>query len=179
MKKQFDQFNEVMQEYFDLGQAELVLREYVNAPTSEVFYLPMYAVHKQSSTTTRIRAVFDASMKSASGVSLNDVLMVGPTVHLLLVDVILRFRMHRIALITDVTKMYRAIKLIPANHNVHRFVWRAESADSLRDYRTNRVPFGVSSSSFIANMCMERNSAEFVHKYPLAFKDIQRFVPRR
>ena len=101
-KGQFDQFSQVIQEYFDLGHAELVPPENMNVPTSNVFYLPMHAVHKQSSTTTKICAVFDASMKSSSGVSLNDTLMVGPTVHPQLIDVLLRFRMYRIALVADV-----------------------------------------------------------------------------
>ena len=55
-----------------------------------------------------ISAVFDASMKSMSGVSLNDILMVGPTVHPPLIDVMLRFCMHRIAIVADISKMYRA-----------------------------------------------------------------------
>ena len=33
-----------------------------------------------------------------------------------------------------------------------------------------RVTLGVSSSSFIANMCVKRNAADFTHKYPLASK---------
>ena len=37
------------------------------------------------------QAVFDASAKSSSGVSLNDLLLVGPTVHSPLIDVLLRF----------------------------------------------------------------------------------------
>ncbi len=72
----------------------------------------MHAVCKEQSTTTKIRAVFDASAKSSSGVSLNDMLLVGPTVHSTLIDVLLRFRFHRIALTADVSKMYRAIELI-------------------------------------------------------------------
>ena len=50
-----------MEEYFKLGHAE---PEDLHKPPSEVFYLPVHAVHKESSTTTKIRAVFDASMKS-------------------------------------------------------------------------------------------------------------------
>lgn len=82
-----------MKENLDLGHAELVPPEDMNAPTSEV-YLPMHTVHKQSSTTTKICAVFDASMKSALGVSLNDILIVSPTVHPQLVDVLIHFQMH-------------------------------------------------------------------------------------
>ena len=42
-------------------------------------------------------------MKTVSGVSLNDTLMVGPTVHLSLVDVLIRFQLHRIALVADIS----------------------------------------------------------------------------
>ena len=71
----------------------------------------MHAVQKQSSTTTKVRAVFDASMKSASDVSLNDTLTVGPTVQPQVVDVLIQFRTNRITLVADVSKTYRAIEL--------------------------------------------------------------------
>ena len=111
-----------MKEYFDLGHAEPVPPQDLNKSTCEVYYLPMHAVYKESSTTTKICAVFDASMKSMSGVSLNDILMVGPTVHPPLIDVMLRFRMHRIAIVADISKMYRAIELPPPDRDLHRFV---------------------------------------------------------
>ena len=99
-RRQFDRFDEVM------SISILVMpiwfpSEEINAPTSEVFYMPMHAVHKQSSTMTKIRAVFNAPMKSATGISLNDILMAGPTVHSQLVDILIRFRMHRIALVEN------------------------------------------------------------------------------
>ena len=71
----------------------------------------MHGVTTDSSTTTRFRVIFDASAKSSLGMSLNDQLLVGPTVHLPLVDVLLRFSQHRIALTTDVGRMYRAVLL--------------------------------------------------------------------
>ena len=100
-----------LEEYLDLGHAELVPPSDLEKSEHQVFYLPMYAVRKDSITTTKIRAVFDASAKSSSGVSLNDTLLVGPTVHPPLVDILLRFRLYRIASIADVSKMYRAIEL--------------------------------------------------------------------
>ena len=75
-------------------------------PPELTFYLPMHAVYKASSATTNIRAVFDASAKSSTGVSLNDTLLVGPTIHLPLVDVLLHFRLYPVALTADVSKMY-------------------------------------------------------------------------
>lgn len=126
-----------------------------NSP-EHVFYLPMHAVTKDSSTTTKIRAVFDASAKTSTGVSLNDTLLVGPTVHSSLVDVLLRFRFHRVALIADVSRMYRAIELVEEDRELHRFVWRNSLSDTLRDYRMTRITFGVNASSFIANVWLSR-----------------------
>ena len=79
-KGKFKTVDEVIQEYFELGHAEIVPIADLNKPTSQIFYLPIHVVEKESSVTTKVRAVFDASAKSASNISLNDTL-VGPTVH--------------------------------------------------------------------------------------------------
>ena len=168
-KDQFDEFGSIMQEYLDLGHAEQVPHSDLEGPQHQVFYLPMHAVRKDSSTTTKIS---DASAKSSSGVSLNDTLLVGPTVHPSLVDVLLRFRLHRIALTIDVTKMYRAVELAESDRDFHRFVWRATSSESLCDYRMTRVAFGVSASSFAANMSVKQNAADLADKYPLTAKAV-------
>uniref|UniRef100_A0A1X7VFR7 Uncharacterized protein n=1 Tax=Amphimedon queenslandica TaxID=400682 RepID=A0A1X7VFR7_AMPQE len=52
----------------------------------------MHIVYKSSSTTTTVRAVIDALVKSSNGISLNDTLLVGPKVHCHLLDVLVRFR---------------------------------------------------------------------------------------
>ena len=54
-----------------------------------------------------------------TAVSLNDTLLVCPTVHSCLVDILLQFRLHRIALTTDVSRMYRAVELIESDHDYH------------------------------------------------------------
>ena len=50
----------------------------------------MYAILKESSTI-KMSAVFDASAKSSTGVSLNDTLLVGLTVHSSLDDILIHF----------------------------------------------------------------------------------------
>ena len=91
-KNQFKEFSDVMDEYFMLEHAELVPVADLQKSPKQTSYLPMHAVRKEHSTTTKLRVVFDASAKSATGVSLNDTLLVGPTVHSPLMDVLLRFR---------------------------------------------------------------------------------------
>ena len=112
----------------------------------------------------KVCAVFDASAKSASDVSLNETFQVVSTSHSPLLDVLLCFRMHKEA---DVSKMYQAVGLIDCDKDLHRFVWRSHPDDSLVDYRMTRVTFGVSASSFAANMGYADDLAT---EFPLAAK---------
>ena len=169
----FPEVQKVMQEYFDLQHAEEVPPEDLDKPPDQVFYLPMHIVCKESSTTTKMRAVFDASATTSTGISLNSTLMVGPTVHSPLINVLIRFRGHRIALIADVSRMYRAILLTEADKDLHRFVWRDDPNEQLKDYRMTRITFGVSASSFIANMCVKQNAIDFGSLYPRAAKQVE------
>ena len=62
-KNQFQEFGTVMEEYyFELGHVEIVPQEDLAKPPHKIFYLPMHAVRKESSTTTKICAFFDASV---------------------------------------------------------------------------------------------------------------------
>lgn len=45
-------------------------------------YLPHHAVMNEEKSTTKLRVVFDASSRTTSGKSLNDILMVEPIVQL-------------------------------------------------------------------------------------------------
>ena len=84
--------DEVIKEYFELDHAELVPITDLNKPQSQVFYFPIHVIQKESSATTKVRTVFDASSKSITNISLDDML-VGPTVYPPLIDVLLRFRL--------------------------------------------------------------------------------------
>ena len=141
--------------------AEVVPQNDLNKPVSQTFYLPIHAVYKLASSTTKVHAVFDASAKSSTGVSLNDLLLVGPTIHSSLIDVLLRFRRHRVALAADVSKIYCNVELAEEDKDLHR-------AKTLQDYRMTRVTFGVSASSFSANMSVLQNGKDLSHQYPLA-----------
>ena len=105
--------------------------------------------------------------------SLNDTLLVGPTIHPPLIDVLIRFRSHLIALVADVSRMYRAVKLADPDRDYHRFVWRESPKDPLRDYRMTRVTFVVSALSFIANMCVKPYALNHALTHPHAAKVVE------
>ena len=52
----------------------------VDNPEDDRYYMSHHVVFKESSDTTKIRIIFDASAKTNTGISLNDALMVGPTI---------------------------------------------------------------------------------------------------
>ena len=120
----FKNFAEIIHEYFEKDHAEQVPLEELDTPLGEVYYLPMHAIHKEDSTTRKLHIVFDSSAKTTSGTSLNDHLLVGPTVHPPLVDILLRFQNFKLPLTTDVSRMYRAVKLADDQKDIHRFVRR-------------------------------------------------------
>ena len=130
----YDDYSGVINEYLSSGHAEGIPVNELNKPPSDTFYLPHQAVHKES-TTTPVRVVFDGSMKSSSGVSLNDRLHVGPKVHSPLNDVLIRFQKHPYVLITDISKMYRAVSLDPNDRYFHRFLWRNNPEEDIQEYR--------------------------------------------
>ena len=121
-KAQFKEFASCIEEYLELGHAELVPVTELQKTHQQVYYMPMHTVRKEASTTTKLRVVFDASAKSVSGASLNDQFLIGPTVHPSLVDVLMRFRRHKIVMTTNFSKMYRAVLLSKEQRDLHRFV---------------------------------------------------------
>ena len=168
----YDDYSGVINEYLSSGHAEGIPVNELNKPPSETFYLPHHAVHKES-TTTPVRVAFDGSMKSSNGVSLNDRLHVGPTVHSPLNDVLIRFRKHPYVLITDISKMYRAVGLDPNDRNFHRFLWRNNPEETIQEYRMTRVTFGITSAPFLATKSVLQLAEEHQKTLPQAAKAVK------
>ena len=162
-------FQAQIQGYLDAGHAEPV-------PTAEMdlphFYLPMHSVIKRSSTSTKLRVVFDGSALSSTGVSLNHLLRVGPTLHPTLADILIKFRTYPVALTADVSKMYREVELHPTDRDLHRFVWRPTPQDDLKDFRMTRVTFGVSASPYLAIKTLQQTAKDHGADYPTASNHI-------
>lgn len=97
---------------------------------------------RESTTTTKLRVVFDASAKTASGVSLNDTLMVGANLQDNIIDIILRFRLSAIAIAADLQKTYQQILVNREDRDFQRILWRFSPNDSIEEFRLNTVTYG-------------------------------------
>ena len=147
--------------------SERVPASELNKSPSMVYYLPMHGVLKDSSSTTKLRIVFDASANTSSGILFNQQLLPGPSLYPLLTSVINCFRRHFIAMTSDVSKMFREILLHPDEKYYHRFLVR-NSQGNIQDWRMLRLTFGVSSSPFLATRVLCQLAKDIKEDYPTA-----------
>ena len=128
-----------------------------------IHYLPHHAVVRQNKQTTKVRVVYDASART-TGPSLNDCLHVGPKLNTKIFDILLRFRIHRIAIIADIEKAFLMISVAKKDRDVLRFLWYKDVyADQLdlMEQRFARVVFGVSSSPFLLNATIRHHLEKY------------------
>ena len=95
---------------------------------------------------------------TSTGISLNQSLLVGPTLHPTLETILLRFRTYPIAVSADISKMYREVELAEEDRDLHRFLWRPTPDDPVQDYRMKRVTFGVSASPYLAVRTLQQTA---------------------
>ena len=163
-------YTEFIHEFIDLNHLEPVPDNEIAKPDHQLNFLPHHCVHKEDSTTTKLRVVFDGSAKSSNGNSFNGSLMVGPTVQQDLFSILIRFRLHKVALSGDIAKMYRQIALDPAAKDFHRLLWRDSNTDFIKQFRMTRVTYGIASSAFhstrsvveVANLCKDQVLAQSI-----------------
>lgn len=159
-----------MNEYIEMGHMVQVTDDSVQ--TQDPFYLPHHSVIKSSSLTTKVRVVFDASAKSTSGISLNDVLRCGPVVQQDLFSILIRFRKHQFVLTSDIEKMFRQIKVAREDWDLQRIVWRSSPEELLRSYQLTTVTYGTTPASFLSTYCLIALAKSVEKELPKASKVI-------
>ncbi|XP_072389556.1 uncharacterized protein [Diabrotica undecimpunctata] len=140
-----------MNEYKALGHMTKVNKLNTNAIH---YYLPHHGVLREESVTTKLRVVFDASAATSTGLSLNDLQMVGPTIQSSLLSILLRFRIHAFVITADIEKMYRQVMINPKERSLQRIFWRSNPNEELEIYELNTVTYGTASAPFLAIRCI-------------------------
>ncbi|GFX71549.1 integrase catalytic domain-containing protein [Trichonephila clavipes] len=142
-----------MNEYESLGHMSLVNS---NSHTSDKYLnvLPHHAVIKPSSTTTKLRVVFDSSLlQTTNGASLNSLLGVGPKLQRDIFEILLNFRIPRIVFTADIEKMYRQILIADEDQKYQQILWRNYSNENIHTDKLKTVTYGLASASLLATRC--------------------------
>lgn len=161
-------YSQFMKEYRELKHMRLVEEKKDSQNNiSTVSYLPHHAVTKLDSLTTKVRVVFDASAKSKTGLSLNDILAVGPTIQDDLFSIIVRFRTHNYVLSADITKMYRQILVDETQTPLQRILWRDNPNESIQTYELLTVTYGTSPAPYLATKCLQQLANIESNNFPL------------
>ena len=96
------------------------------------YFIPWRAVFNENSVTTPCRLVFDASMGSKGGCSLNSLLAKGSNNMNNLAEIHIRWRTHKHAYHTDVTKMYNTVRLKKSHWRYQLYLWCENLDPSLK-----------------------------------------------
>ncbi|CAB3235743.1 unnamed protein product [Arctia plantaginis] len=123
----------VIEVYIDLDLEEVAVNEINNRSV----YLPHHVVIKESSETTKVQVVYDASALDTNNVSLSKDILLGPT--LLVQDdirsLVMRWRLRRVAYVADIKKRFCQILVSKEDANYQRIMWRREENGPIKDYR--------------------------------------------
>lgn len=165
-----EKYTDVIEEYLRLGHLRPVKQD--DSKKEIAVYLPHHAVVREDKTTTKVRVVFNASQKNNRGVSLNDTLMVGPTLQAELRHTIMRWRTHSIGLVGDIIKMYRQIRVADEDAMFQRILWRSSPNESIKDYELVTVTFGTASAPYLAVRTLHQIAYDEGDEYPLVSEKV-------
>ena len=119
----------------------------------KIHYLPHHAVVQRDKETTKVQVVYD-TLAHSDGHSLNDCLHAGPKFEQQIMDILLRFHVHCIAVTADIEKAFLMVSVAAKDCDVLRVLWFDDVfADQphVVELRFTCVVFGVSSSPFLLN----------------------------
>ena len=136
----------------------------------ECCYLPHNYVLRDS-TTTKLRIVHDAAAKGPDGFSINDCLLAGPPLQPDIVGILLRFRLNKIALVCDISKMFFQIANLKEDKKWHRFLWRENFDDKIEHWNMDVTTFGFIDSPFKAIYAVRDNLIKTISTLPVTDKN--------
>lgn len=162
----YQSYREFMKDYLENGHMELA--SLPPAHPKRVYYIPHHSVINLSSSTTKLRVVFDASCKTVDGESLNDKLLTGPKLQKDLVTLLLQFRLHSLVFTADIKQMYRQINIHSHQRDFQRILWRFSNDHPVQEFSLKTVTYGVSSAPFLALRTLLQLAEDENKAFPLA-----------
>ncbi|XP_073839511.1 uncharacterized protein [Musca autumnalis] len=160
------EYRKFMEEYELLGHMEKI-GPYPHSIEPNGYFLPHHGVIRESSSTTKLRVVFDGSSKRPPYSSLNDELCPGPALQNDLPAIINRWRRFKIGFRSDLEKMFRQIKVVDNQQHYQQILWRSSDSD-IYVYKLKTVTYGTSSAPYLSIRVLHQLAADEKETYPEA-----------
>ncbi|XP_029162050.1 uncharacterized protein LOC114933579 [Nylanderia fulva] len=178
MEKRFEtnpslkiQYIDFLREYRSLDHMRPVAS---NRAQSREFFLPHHGVTRETSTTTKLRVVFNGSQKTNLGLSLNEYLLVGPKLQTDLADILIRWRRHRYVFAADIEKMYRQIRVHEDDWPLQKILWRDSLDERPQEYALCTVTYGLACAPYLALRCLRQLALDYDSIRPHASETLRR-----
>ena len=161
-------YDEVIQDQISRGIVEAVPEEDINK-ADKIHYLPHHGVVRNDKATTKLRVVYDGSAKTGASPSLNDCLYTGPNLEQSIFSILIKFRVHPVAMAADVEKAFLMVSVHPQDRDALRFLWVNNTQDENPEpihLRFTRVTFGVNASPFLLKATIEHHIRTYQEEDP-------------
>ena len=142
------------------------------------YFLPWRPVYNESSLSTPCRITWDGSDKTATGLSLNDILPKGINQINSLLEVVINWRNGIYAMAGDFEQMYNGVLLDEEDWSLQQYLWNDElkEDDPPEVYVATTLTYGVRSSGNQAitgvRLVAEHSREEFPEVYDILTKQI-------
>ncbi|XP_046145236.1 uncharacterized protein LOC114882162 [Osmia bicornis bicornis] len=133
-------YTKFMLEYEQLGHMVRLNNDSITSTFQ--YFLLHHGVMKLGSTITALRVVFNGSNLTSSGYSLNDLLHTGPNLMLNITDLLIWIRRYKHLFASEVTKMYRQIKVHPDDWSLQQILWLDDTQKETQ-YQLTTVTYGT------------------------------------
>nr|XP_043069359.1 uncharacterized protein LOC122322069 [Drosophila bipectinata] len=149
----YEKIDAQIRNLLDKGYAVKLSEDETSRENSRTWYLPIF-IALNPNKPKKIRLVWDAAAK-AHGHALNDYLLKGPDCLNPLIDVLLAFRVNKIAICGDIAEMFHRINIREEDMQAQRFLTKAA---------TKKTPMAHYVDDFIESMRNEQEAIQITRQ---------------
>ena len=166
-----EDYDAIIQQQLEEG----VVEETEEPAQVKEFYIPHKAVIRESSETTKMRIVYDASARAYDAApSLNECLESGPPLQNQLWKVLIRGRFNAVVIAGDIQKAFPQVRIHAEDRDALRFHWiTREYPEQVRTLRFTRALFGLGPSTFLLGGVIQHHLNICRPDYPDAVPEIE------
>ena len=167
-----ERYNDVIQDQRTQGIVEPVTGE----AKGREFYIPHKPVIRETAESTKLRIVYDASARAhEKAPSLNECLETGPPLQNLLWSVLVRNRLHSVAIAGDLKQAFLQVRIWEPDRDAMRFHWyRDLNTKETETLRFTRALFGLAPSPFLLGGVLREHLECCRERFPVEVEEILR-----